>query len=98
MNRLGIHIGADLRAQSRAFLQEHFGKSAGYYYLAARGIDHRPVRADRARKSVGSETTFDRDLAAHDELVAGLDPCVASVAGYLERAGAAGRTPARWRR
>jgi len=92
MQRLGIEVGADLRAQSREFLRQHFGKAADYYYLAARGIDHRPVRADRERKSVGSETTFERDLAEHDELVAGLTPCIASVAEHLGRSGAAGRT------
>jgi DNA polymerase-4 len=92
MNRLGIHTGADLRAQSRAFLDAHFGKSAGYYYLAARGIDHRPVRSNRIRKSVGSETTFSRDLAAHDELLVGLGEALNSLARYLERSGAAGRT------
>ncbi len=92
MNRLGIHSGADLRACSHAFLREHFGKAADYYYQAARGIDHRQVRANRERKSVGSETTFDRDLAAHDELVAGLAPCIASVAAHLGRTGTAGRT------
>ncbi len=92
MERLGIHTGADLRAQSRAFLDANFGKSAGYYFLAARGIDHRPVRSNRIRKSVGSETTFSRDLAAHDELVAGLGEALASLARYLERSGASGRT------
>jgi DNA polymerase-4 len=92
MKQLGIHTGADLRAQSRAFLDAHFGKSAGYYYLAARGIDHRPVRSNRIRKSVGSETTFSRDLAAHDELVAGLGEALASLARYIERSGSAGRT------
>src|SRR5690606_41650521 len=30
MAALGIHSGADLRAQTEAFLQQHFGKSAGY--------------------------------------------------------------------
>jgi DNA polymerase-4 len=92
MNRLGIHTGADLRAQSRAFLDAHFGKHAGYYYLAARGIDHRPVRPNRIRKSVGSETTFFRDLAAHDELVDGLNQALDSLARYLERSGSFGRT------
>ena len=29
MDRLGIHTGADLKAQSRAFLEERFGKSGG---------------------------------------------------------------------
>jgi DNA polymerase-4 len=92
MNRLGIHTGADLRAQSRAFLDGHFGKSAGYYYLAARGIDHRPVRSNRERKSVGSETTFFRDLALHDELVAGLNEALDGLTRYLERSGSIGRT------
>jgi hypothetical protein len=31
MNRLGIHTGLDLRAQSMPFLQQHFGKSGAYY-------------------------------------------------------------------
>ena len=35
MATLGIHTGADLRRQSRDFLQEHFGKAAGYYHSAS---------------------------------------------------------------
>jgi DNA polymerase-4 len=62
MKRLAIEAGADLRAKSLAFLQEHFGSSGGWYYAIARGEDHRPVNPDRVRKSSGSETTFDRDL------------------------------------
>ena len=64
MNRLGIHTGLDLRARSMAFLQEQFGKSGPYYYWIARGVDERPVRADRIRKSVGAENTFSEDLTA----------------------------------
>src|SRR4051794_31246650 len=33
MDRLGIHTGADLKAQSRAFLEERFGKSGGVLLL-----------------------------------------------------------------
>jgi len=62
MQRLGIETGADLRAKSRAFLQQHFGKSAAWYLGIANGEDDRPVVADRPRKSSGSETTFERDL------------------------------------
>jgi len=64
MNRLGIHTGLDLRAQSMALLQEQFGKSGPYYYWIARGVDERPVRAHRIRKSVGAENTFSEDLTA----------------------------------
>src|SRR4029079_4030005 len=58
MEQLGIRTGLDVRAQTLDFLQQHFGKAGSYYYWAARGIDERPVRADRIRKSVGAENTF----------------------------------------
>src|ERR1700688_4790540 len=54
MNRLGIETGLDLKAQSLSLLQQHFGKLGPYFYSIARGIDDRPVRADRIRKSIGS--------------------------------------------
>ena len=58
MERLGVLTGADLKAKSLAFLQEHFGKSGAWYYNISRGVDDRPVRPDRERKSVGAEDTF----------------------------------------
>lgn len=64
MGRLGIHVGADLRDRGMDFMLEHFGKSAGYLYHAARGVDQRPVRPNRIRKSVGRERTFSEDLLA----------------------------------
>jgi DNA polymerase-4 len=45
MARLGIKAGLDLRAQTLAFLQEHFGKAGSYYYGVVLGVDERPVRA-----------------------------------------------------
>src|SRR6266566_4403443 len=63
MEQLGIRTGLDLRAQTLDFLQQHFGKAGSYYYWAARGIDERPVRADRIRKSVGAENTFPVEAA-----------------------------------
>ena len=36
MNKLGIEAGRDLRAQSMAFFQQHFGKPEAYYYWIAR--------------------------------------------------------------
>jgi len=92
MNRLGIVTGADLRAQSLEFLTEHFGRAGAYYHSIARAIDERPVRPDRERKSIGSETTFDRDVASHDELVAGVRPQIESVWTHCERHGVTGRT------
>ncbi|MBA4223130.1 MAG: DNA polymerase IV [Methylobacterium sp.] len=62
MERLGILTGADLRAKPLSFLQQHFGKSGGWYYRISRGIDERPVQPDRERKSVGAEDTFAADI------------------------------------
>jgi DNA polymerase-4 len=62
MNRLGIKTGLDLRTKNRFELAKHFGKSADYFYQIARGIDNRPVRSTRVRKSLGKETTFKDDI------------------------------------
>ena len=92
MNRLGIFTALDLRAHDRVFLQQHFGKAGPYYYSICRGIDDRPVRADRVRKSVGAETTFSRDLTSLDDMTAELEPLVDKVWRYCDGAGARGRT------
>jgi DNA polymerase-4 len=41
MHRLGIKTGFDLREQTLAFLQQHFGKPGPYYFWIARGVDER---------------------------------------------------------
>jgi len=92
MNRLGIRTGLDLRARSMAFLQEQFGKSGPYYYWIARGVDERPVRADRIRKSVGAENTFSEDLTALAAMRGQLRPLAEKVWGHCERSGTRGRT------
>ena len=92
MEKLGIHSGADLRRCSREFLSQQFGKSGDYFYLAARAIDHRPVRSDRVRKSIGSESTFFHDLFSHEDLAAALTESSETVARHAERTGKAGRT------
>src|SRR5439155_15506532 len=92
MEQLGIRTGLDLRAQTLAFLQRHFGKAGAYYYWAARGIDERPVRADRIRKSVGAENTFPADLFTYEAARDALQEIVDKVWVYCERAGIRGRT------
>jgi DNA polymerase-4 len=92
MNGHGIHTGADLRAQSLDFLQRHFGKSGTFYYWISRGIDEPPVRADRVRKSVGAENTFDTDLFAIGEARGALQPIIEKVWHHCEATGTWGRT------
>ncbi|HJQ60800.1 MAG TPA: DNA polymerase IV, partial [Vineibacter sp.] len=92
MNRLGIFTGADLRHQTLAFLQQHFGKSGSWYFAIARGIDNRPVVPDRQRKSAGSETTYPRDLDQPNDIEAGVLAMLDDAWSYCERTGIAGRT------
>jgi DNA polymerase-4 len=92
MKRLGIHIGADLKAQSLAFLQQYFGQAGAYYYAIARGQDDRRVVPDRPRKSVGSETTFEQDLGRPIDIEEGVLSVLEDVWSYCERTGIAGRT------
>jgi DNA polymerase-4 len=92
MERLGIHLGADLRKLDLAALSEHFGKSARYLYLASRGRDDRPVQPNRIRKSVGRERTYGEDLCSEADLYAALDEVLDSVWQRIQRAGVSGRT------
>jgi len=92
MNRLGIHNGADLKAQSLSVLQKQFGKAGSFYYWIARGIDERPVRANRARKSIGAENTFATDLRELKSMQAALDPILEKLWRHVESTGAYGRT------
>jgi DNA polymerase-4 len=90
MKELGIFTALDLRAKDEAFLSRHFGKIGPHFYCICRGIDHRPVIANRIRKSVGAENTFSRDLTSLDDMRAELDPLVDKVWQYCESTGVRG--------
>jgi DNA polymerase-4 len=90
MNALGIFTGMDMRNQTLEFMAANFGKAGAYYY--SRGIDERPVRANRVRKSVGAESTFSQDLTDYDALATELRPLIEKVWHHCETTGARART------
>jgi DNA polymerase-4 len=92
MQRMGIETGADLRAQTLEFLTANFGKSADYYYRAARGIDNREVRPNRERKSLGAERTYGEDLQNRDAMIAKLEEVADTVWERAEKSESFGRT------
>jgi len=92
MARLGIATGADLHAKEPDWLRAHFGSFGETLWRAARGIDHRPVRAHRIRKSIGGERTFFEDLSAPDELRDALERIIAIVWDRIADKQARGRT------
>jgi DNA polymerase-4 len=92
MYRLGIFTGLDLRQKSLEFLENHFGKSGKYYYFVSRGIHHSPVKAERTRKSLGAERTFNDNISSEIFLEAKLDLIAEEVAKRLQKQNVAGKT------
>jgi DNA polymerase-4 len=84
MKSLGIHTGADLKSFSLEQLQYTFGKVGKFYYQIARGNDPRPVNRHRARKSIGTETTFEQDLDDTDQMMEILNRLAEKVINGLE--------------
>jgi DNA polymerase IV len=92
MNRLGIHSGADLLERELGWLTAHFGKAGAWYHAIARGEDHRAVNPDQPRKSSGSETTVDVDLATPEAVEAAMLGQADQVWAWCEKTGERGRT------
>lgn len=92
MRRHGIHNGADLRSHSKEWLAARFGKSAEYYYNISRGIDHRPVRTHRKRKSVGAETTLAENTLSLDAMCSVLEQRLEKVLAQVKAKGWWART------
>ncbi|CAA0079319.1 DNA polymerase IV [Halioglobus japonicus] len=92
MGGMGILLGADLREKTMDFMVEHFGKSANYLFQAARGVDHRQVKPDRTRKSVGREQTYSQDLFVDADLFEALEKIIDSTWARIEKNGVVGRT------
>ena len=92
MARLGIFNVSDLRERTERELIENFGKSGRWYYKIARGIDDRKVESERIRKSVGAETTFERDITDIDIMKDKLKELCYRVSNRLGKLGACGKT------
>ncbi len=92
MHLLGIHNGAQLRNHSLDFLRRNFGKAGQLYYDFSHGIDPRPVEAIRIRKSVGCESTFEKDLTDQTTLIIQLWHVTDELIRRLKRANFHGHT------
>lgn len=92
MHQLGIKTGADLKQWSEADLVQQFGKVGRFYFQIARAEDHRPVQPDRVLKSVGAETTFEKDLDEIEAMMRALEPIAQTVSSRLSSKRTSGRT------
>jgi len=92
MHQLGIRTGADLKQWSEQGLVSNFGKAGYIYYQNARAIDKRPVQSQRIRKSVSSETTFEKNLNTYENLLLELENITRDVIRYISKNNYKGRT------
>jgi DNA polymerase-4 len=92
MHQLGIHTGADLKKWDLVSLVRNFGKAGVFFYDIVRGVDERPVESDQERKSVGTELTYEKDLASQFEIIAELYRLEKELIERLANAGTTGRT------
>lgn len=92
MHALGIHTGTQLRMQSLETLTRHFGKVGSMYYDFARGVDLRPVEAERIRKSVGCEHTLEQDINRYSSLIIELYHVAVELVHRLENRDFCGNT------
>lgn len=92
MHSLGIHNGLQLRTYPLENLVMHFGKTALLYHEFANGTDSRTVEAERTRKSVGCERTFDTDLTLQSTMIIELYHVVIELLARLKKSGFKGNT------
>ena len=91
LERAGVRSFADLRRWDRRDLAARLRSGGERLHDLCRGIDSRPVRPDRAPKSISNETTFDRDTADADALDGHAWRLSEKVAGRARDKGLAGR-------
>ena len=89
LNAWGVDSVADLAKMSMESLEQATGSaiSARGLYMAARGLDDRPVAPRAQEKSVGAERTFDKDTQDMQQVTSMLRWCCDDVAGTLRRRG-----------
>ncbi|MCG8455748.1 MAG: DNA polymerase IV [Holophagales bacterium] len=85
LHGLGVRTIADLRQRSLEELRSRFGSHGQGLWNYARGIDERPVRTHRERKSLGHERTYAEDLRGLEAMDAELERLSEMVAAGLAK-------------
>lgn len=92
LQALGMRTIGDLARADAPRVALAAGDRAQYFIALARGLDARPVEADRAPKSIGEESTFERNVLERDVVVQAITAHSEEVARRLRGAGYLGAT------
>lgn len=92
MKSKGIFNGGDLKKWDKVDLIKSFGKSGRFYYDIVRGIDLRPVKPNRIRKSIAVERTLSDNLTTLEDLEGRLFLILEKLKLRLQKVNRVGRT------
>lgn len=90
--QFGIATIGQLANADRSILQKVFGKNADKVQQLAMGMDDRPVVPETAPKSIGRETTFEKDLYTFEDCKAAILELSGQTGYRLRNKGYSGRT------
>ena len=88
----GYRTIGDLQRAGEADLVRRYGGEGARLARLARGLDDRPVRAEREAKSISAETTFEHDIGERRALELRLLRLCEKVSARLKAGGLAGST------
>ena len=92
LTQFGIATIGQLANADRSILQKVFGKNADQVQLLAMGLDDRPVIPETVPKSIGRETTFEKDLYTFEDCKAAILELSGQTGFRLRNKGYSGRT------
>ena len=90
--RDGLRTVGDLQRAGERELVRRYGAEGARLARLARGLDDRPVKADREAKSISAETTFDQDICEFRPLELRLWRLAEKVSARLKAEALAGTT------
>lgn len=88
----GIFYGKQLKEKSLSYLNQFFGKSGRHFYKIVRAENNNPVVADRERKSIAAERTFESNLSEKDYMIEQLEKLSDVLAKRMQKIKAKGHT------
>lgn len=87
-----VRLVRDLRKVDKQKLVDKFGVHGEHIWNLAHGIDERPVEEDREVKSVGRQTTFEKDIKQSGPIIETAFALLEEVFDELKQEGVCGKT------
>jgi DNA polymerase IV len=85
LHNIGLHTIGDVAGADPIFLSRQLGKLGTHFHALAQATDPRPIIGSRESKSIGSESTLDKDVRDKDDIKLHLHRAADRIASRLRR-------------